>query len=73
MYMLIKYLDGIHGEYNRINRFGALKILAWEYLYIHIAFGSRLKKTQNTFARAKVIENLIIENKYSRNKFEAQK
>lgn len=38
MYMFIKSLDSIHGEYNRITRFGALKILAWEYLYIHIAF-----------------------------------
>lgn len=36
-YMFIKYLDSIHREYNRANRFGALKILAWEYLYIHIA------------------------------------
>lgn len=27
----------IHREYNRTNRFAALKILAWEYLYTHIA------------------------------------
>lgn len=36
--MFMKCLDSTHRQYNRTNRFGALKILAWEYLYTHIAF-----------------------------------
>lgn len=59
----------IHREYNRTNRFAALKILAWEYLYTHIALvqAQGLRKNRMHLQDIRWLKNLSIENKYYRN------